>query len=72
MKLLYFVLLISFVNLQNKPNVEIGEMEDDQCSTDIGRHNYNFKTQYTTEEAINSYFLLNMKDQNNEKHIMIC
>jgi len=72
MILLYFVLLISFANLQNKPNVEIGEVENNQCSSDIGRFNYKFKIQYTSEEAINSYFLLNMKDQNNEKRAMIC
>jgi DNA repair exonuclease SbcCD ATPase subunit len=72
MKFLHFCLLISFVYLQNKPSIKIGEMENNQCSTDIGRLNYKFMLQYTTEEVINSYFLLNMKDQNNEKRAMIC
>ena len=73
MKFIFFCLLLSLVNLQDKePNVELGKMEENQCSTDIGKLNFKFKFQYTSEDVINSYFLLNLRDQNSQKHSMIC
>ena len=72
MKFIFVLILISFVNLQNRPSIEIGKMQENQCSNDIGRLNFKFKFQYTTEVNLNSYFLLNLKDQNSQKRPMIC
>jgi DNA repair exonuclease SbcCD ATPase subunit len=72
MKFIFVFILISFAHLQQKPSIHLGKMESNQCSTDIGRLNFKFKYQYTSEEAVNSFFLLNMQDQNNQKRSMIC
>ena len=65
--------LISLVNLQDeKPQIKLSQMENNQCSTDIGKLNLRFKMQYSFQKEINSYFLLSMKDQNSQKKTMIC
>ena len=74
MKMIFVLFfLISLVNLQDEePQIKLGQMENNQCSTDIGKLNLRFKMQYSFQKEINSYFLLSMKDQNSQKKTMIC
>ena len=72
MKFFYFCFLLKIIISHKRERVELLNMEQKECSTNLGKMDLILNSNYTSEEEIKSYFLLNFKDNKNKKRPMIC
>ena len=69
--LLFILFNISFE--QSDLNIEIlGGEQSPKCANEMGRLEFSSKYTSSSEDEINSYFLLNFKDKSNKKRFSIC
>ena len=73
MKLLFLILILQVSNEQTALNIDIlgGEINP-SCENNTGKMEFTSEYTISSQEEINSYFQLNLKDSSNKKHISIC
>jgi len=71
-KICYIFLLVLFSSNQANPDVKISNVDNSQCSTSVGKIDMVVNYTSASEDNINSYFLLNFLDKNNQKRPSIC
>ena len=71
-KAILFLIVLQLTFEQNTPKITIKGIQDPSCSNELGRINYKAKINYSDLPDQNSYFLLNLKDSNDQKRPSIC
>ena len=69
--LLFILLNISFE--QSGLNIEIsGGEKSTKCPNETGTMEFSSEFTYSSQDELNSYFILNLKGKSNRKHFSIC
>ena len=73
MKLLFLILILQVSKSQVALNIDIlgGEVSP-SCGNNTGKMEFTSEYTISSQEEINSYFILNLKDSSNKKHGSIC
>ena len=73
MKLLFLILILHVSKSQVALNIDIlgGEVSP-SCGNNTGKMEFTSEYTISSQEEINSYFILNLKDSSNKKHGSIC
>ena len=72
-KLLFVLFIFHISNEQTDMNIEIlGGEKSPKCSSDVGKMEFSLEYTSSSQEELNSYFLLYFKDSSNKKRFSIC
>ena len=72
-KIFAFFLLLNVTIEQSDLNIELlGGEKSLKCSNEIGKMEFSSEYTYSSQDELNSYFLLSFKDKSNQKRFSIC